>query len=345
MLRQLICAAFCSLPISAYAQDPPAQPVAPTTVREPLELVQYRQKFESELAQRLIPAKEIYVAKLKELELKRSLGEDYDGALRAKLKRLAVMGGGDAASAGRSVEGEISLPLSRGRRSGYSINYDIKRGALTGFTSPGQHITWDVMKVTPGLYRVLFSYGCGDSGASDDSKEKDEKKDEKKGKEKGGKTGGSFTFEEDTNLGTGEDRLLRHTVYPTGGWDKMVTRNIGRLRLTGTTSTLKLTALKPGSLGLMALRRIRLIPYTEEDSLVDGGSNALDTLRAKYGQKVEELVAEEFDNYVADLKALEEKLAEADRIREALAVKATRNEFELKMKNPGRAIKEIVAPE
>ena len=322
----------------AFSQDTPAEPIAPTSVREPLELVQYRDKFESELAQRLTPAKDTFISQLKELELKRSLGEDYDGALRAKLKRLAVSGGGSSsAAAGGSVEGEISLPLSRGRRSGYSISYDTKRGALTGFTSPGQHITWDVMKVTPGLYRVQFSYGCGAPRPA-----------EKSGKsgisKKRGTTGGSFTFEEDTNLGTGEDRLLRHTVYPTGGWDKIVTRNIGRLKLTGTTSTLKLTALKPGSEGLMALRRIRLVPYTEEDSLADGGTNALDNLRAQYGMKVQELVAEEFEDYVADLKALEEKLAEADRIREALAVKAARSEFELKMKNPGVATKEIVSP-
>ncbi len=321
------------------AGPPPDAPPATTTVREPPELARFRDKFEAELEQRLEPAKESYITSLKNLERKRALGENYDGALRAKRQRLAISGGDPAGLGADTPPGEIVLPLNRGRRSGSSLRYDKTRGAMTGFETSGHYITWDVMKVTPGLYRVLMSYGCADGGKV---KARDK---EGKMRERSVDTGGSFTFEEATNLGTGEDRILRHTVYPTGGWDKVVTRNIGRLRLTGTTSTLKLTVLEPEAGGLMALRRIRLVPYTAGESLAgDGAGTPLAKLRAQYAEKVTELVGEEFERYVSDLKALEERLAAEDRVRDALSVKAARTEFERQATNPSAAATSIISP-
>ncbi len=326
-----------AIALAACAQVSLAQtPAAPTkkpSVRMSPELLRYREKFEAALTQRLEPAKDAYTGGLRELELQRALSEDYEGALRAKSKRLAVAEATRDAGE-RDAPDNITLPLSQGRRHGSSIHYDSKRSALTGFSSPGQFITWDVMMVKPGIYRVLFTYGCGKTKiGAPDSKDKDNDND-------GPTTGGSFTFEEDTNLNTGEDRLLRHTVYPTGGWDKLVTRNIGRLRITGTTSTLKLTTLEPLADGLMALRSIRLMPYVEQGS----PGNPLTKVRRQYNEKITELVADEFERYIADLKDLEEQLAIADRIRETLAVKAERTKFERQTKDPAKATRKITTP-
>ena len=333
ILSAAILSAGLAPPSWAQGNDPLAPSTTPTTVKEPPELVRLRETFEEQLAQRLDAPKEAYLEKLKNLEGKRALLGEYEGALRVQRKRKAVGGSLVTAAGETKVAGEIELDLARGRRSGSSLNFDRVRSSLMGFEKAGHHIIWDVMKVKPGLYRVLVTYGCADATTAS-------RRDEfGRLRETELTTGGSFTFEEATNLNTGEDRLLRHSVFPTGGWDKVVTRNIGRLRLTGTTSTLKLTALAPNEGGLMALRKIRLIPYTADEAGVDGGSlSALDRVRTQYRLKVKELTAKEFGGHIAKLKELEESLAAADRIRDALAVKTARIEIERQAAEPAAAV-------
>ena len=325
---------------AAAGQIPEAggQPETPIAVEDPPELINLRETFEQQLQTRIEPGKQRYILKLKALEDERAKNSDYDGALRVQRKRVAVAGTTTTAGGETKVIGEINLDIARGRRSGSTLHYDSTREAMMGFERSGHSLTWDVMKVKPGLYRVLVTYGCADSspvtvrnptgrGAGRISKVP---------------TGGSFTFEEATSLNTGEDRVLRHTVFPTGGWDKVVTRNIGRLRLTGTTSTLKFVALNPHRGGLMALRRIRLVPYDADTSAGGGGiGNPLEKLRSQYQEKVAELTGGEFEKYIADLKNLEERLAAADRIRDALAVKATRSEIERQATNGAAAVKAL----
>ena len=335
--------AMLALPLfvpSAAAQIPEVggQPETPIAVEDPPELIRLRETFEQQLQTRIEPGKQSYLLKLKALEDERAKNGDYEGALLVQRKRVAIAGTTTTAGGERKVIGEINLDIARGRRSGSTLHYDSTRKAMMGFKHSGHSLTWDVMKVKPGLYRVLVTYGCADScsvtvrnptgrGANRTSDVS---------------TGGTFTFEEATSLNTGEDRVLRHTVFPTGGWDKVVTRNIGRLRLTGTTSTIKLVALNPHPGGLLALRRIRLIPY-DADGMAGGGGigNPLEKLRSQYQEKVAELTGGEFEKYIADLKNLEERLAAADRIRDALAVKATRSEIERQAANGAAAVKAL----
>lgn len=329
--------ALCMLGLSLMlsAQDPPPAS-APPAVEEPPELVQYRAKFEQELAERLEPARTAYAKALKDLETQRAAAEDYEGAARAQRKRSTVEGIVSADSAGISSEisGAIEVELARGRRSGSSISYDSKRGALTGFERAGQHITWETMKVTPGLYSVLVTYGCAAEATGRERDDKGKWKDTKVA------TGGSFTFEEATNLTTGEDRVLRHTVYPTDGWDKLVTRNIGRLNLTGTTSTLKLTALEPAPGGIMHLRRLRLLPVSA--TAADNPENPLVKLRTQYQTKANELAADTISAQIARLKAMEESFATQERLRDALTVKGKRVELEKQASEPASVLRNLI---
>ena len=325
------------LALVATGQEIPVEP-APDRVEEPPDLIQLRKTFEAELEARITPAKEAYLKELTKLEGKRALLEDYQGAIRVKRTRLAIEGTLGRNAAGEIVPGEIDLPVSRGRRSGSSLNYDTKRGALTGFEKAGHQITWDVMKVQPGPYRVLVTYGCAVETVI-------QERDDIKGKlrETILKTGGSFTFEEETNLSTGDDRVLRHTVFSTGSWDKIVTRNIGRINITGTRATLKLTAHEPNPGGLMALRNLRLVPYQVTAEAMS--TDPLGELQAKYRAKVDELTAADFQDYIASLKALEDLLANSDRLRDALAVKAERAEVErLAARGTSAAARTIVSP-
>ncbi len=317
-------AAVCGASMAA-AQIPaaPGADAAIATVAEPEELVELRTAFESQLESRSAPARKRLVDALRQLERSRADRGDYEGARRAQRRRQSIERAARAAPSSPAepqAPGQVEIALRSGRRTGSSLHYDAARDALVGFGKSGHSVTWDINSVQPGDYRVLVTYGCADFTLQSD-------------RVSGGATrtvelttGGSFTVEEATSLATGEDRVLRHTVYPTGGWDKTVTRNIGRLRLTGTTSTVKLSALAPEPGGLMALRRLRLVPVDARGQA--GGSHPLDELKSRYGAKVAEITGDDFRDHIEALRRLETSLAGSDRLRDALAVKAERERIE-----------------
>lgn len=299
---------------------------------ENVKLTEYRKTFESELEKLLTPLKEDAIRKLKVLESQRAIRKDYEGAIRARDRRLGIADEGiPPRELETTEENVIRLKMAEGRTAGNTVMLDRRRNAIVGFKRPGHSVSWDIMKLRPGWYKVLAEYGCAEPYVeSRTEKEKEAGTTEPNVR----KAGGTFRFFEDTSLLTkGSDPVIK-TVVPTGGWDRLVKRNIGKLKITGTRATLKLEVVEAENEGIMYLRGIELIPTVapgEESVALGDGSDApgkLQTLREKYQKEVASQTREALVAYVADLKNSEEKFVTAEDLDGALAARKERERVE-----------------
>ena len=333
MIRRVLISVLA--PSLAYAQQ--------AVVEEPPQLAEYREAFEAQLAERTKPLTAAYVRSLENLENVRAIREDYEGALRAKRRRMQLQGEIEVAAPVETsdVEGTIILPLAKARLSGNTVTYDDKRGALVGFKRPRHSATWEIIKVTPGWYKVLTTYGCADS--YQEKTPKRDRSDSSKPSSVEMKAGGVFAFYEDTNLIKDTSPPIRKTVVSTGGWDKLVTRNIGKLKLTGTTSTLKLEALEAENLGIMYLRQLKLVPDVAPGTTVSLSADdvlpaELRDLREQYRKQVELEIKDSIEAYLVELKEIEERYQQASKLEEAVATRAERERVEMLLFDPALVI-------
>ncbi len=313
-------------------------------VGEPEALTELRSAFESQLELSVAPLRDAYVRELANLESVRAIREDYEGAIRARDVRERVEGRSSSekkteAAGDDEVSGTISLPMDGGLISGNTISYDAIRHALVGFRKARHAVTWNVLKVTPGWFEVIATYGCAESGI-----EKTERRPRPDVAEPATtKTGGVFAFYEDTNLLKDTSPPLRRTVVPTGSWDKLVTRNIGKLKLTGTTATLKLEAVEPGEDGLMALRSLKLVPSDEPgagkvEGAVSSEPEGLRELREQYREQVDAELKNRIALYVRELKALEESYTSESKLEAALEARSERMRAQSLLEDPAAVL-------
>lgn len=294
-----------------------------------------RQTFETELEKRLIPLKDEALRKLVVLENQRAIRGDYEGAIRARDRRLAITDrSGDEEEEGLEEEGAIELSMSEAQMSGNSILYDRRRDALVGFRKAGHTASWDVLGITPGWYSVLATYGCAEPFRARRVKDDPAAGDEER------RSGGTFRFFEDTALMSDGSQPLEKTVTPTGGWDRLVKRNIGRLKITGNRTTLSLEVVEAENEGIMFLRKITLAPTfgpEEMGSFLPGGNDAptkLRALREQYNNQVETITTPAIQIYIEALRKLEEEFTKAERLDEALASRGERERVEGRLPEP-----------
>ena len=136
-------------------------------------------------------------------------------------------------------------------------------------------------------------------------------------------------------------------VKSTGGWDRVVVKDLGTLALKGGTSQLKLTVRSAHTLGLMYLYEIRLVPVAPAAAGANGpppGSKdpglpkALLTLSGAFcgnlGRSAERAIAD----YIAGLKALEAALIKSDQLAAAKEVQVERVAAEELLVDPRRLL-------
>ncbi len=298
-------------------------------------LTEYRKTFESELEKRLEPLKNDAVRRLEILEKQRAVGEDYEGAMRARDRRIGITGGGPSplAAVEKEEEGVITLKMTSARTAGNTVMLDRRRNAIVGFKKKGHSASWDVMNVKPGWYKVLATYGCAES-----FEERVLRKNDDDPSQVTRRAGGTFRFYEDTSLITQGSEPIVKTVVPTGGWDRLVTRNIGKLKITGTRTTLTLEVMQAEDQGIMFLRGIRLVPTVapgEESVALASGADApakLQSLREQYEKKIAAVTRGTVDTYVSNLKQIEEKFIADENLDGALAARKERERMETRMK-------------
>ncbi|MEM9478270.1 MAG: hypothetical protein AAGA58_01270 [Verrucomicrobiota bacterium] len=292
-------------------------------------LTSLRLTFESELEKRLLPLKDEAVQKLIVLEHQRAIREDYEGAIRARDRRYVITGDRAADEEEKSSEeGAVDLIMEEAQTSGNTVGYDRRRDALVGFQKPGQSVTWDISSIEPGWYKVMVTYGSAEPfrarKVKDDAAAGDEER----------RAGGTFRLYEDTALLSGGSEPLIKTVTPTGGWDRLVTRNIGRLKITSNRATIKLEVVEAENEGIMFLRKISLVPTAAPDDMAafqPGGDDAptqLRTLREQYAEQVDTATASAIENYIETLKEKETELTAAEKLDEALAARSERERAE-----------------
>lgn len=274
------------------------------------------------------PVTDSFIKNLESLENVRAIREDYEGARRAKERRIQLSGESlpaDEVEVNAGVEGMIELEMKLARLSGSSIAYDSRRGALTGFKKPRHSAHWDLIKVEPGWYKILVTYGC--SAPYREKADRASRSDDNTPVEM--EAGGTFTIAEETGLIADISPPVTKTVVSTGSWDKLVTRNIGRIKLTGTTTRVKLEVVTAKNLGIMYLHSLKLIPDASGDAgsqLAEDASQPkkLRDLRDQYRVQVEGNIKQTIEAYIRELKLLEEGYANESKLEEAVAVRSER---------------------
>jgi hypothetical protein len=313
-------------------------------VGEPEALTDLRSAFETQLESAVSPFRDAYVRELANLESVRAIREDYEGAVRARDVRLRMEGVESGTTADGTPKNGISgdvieLKMASALISGNTISYDSTRGALIGFKKPRHSATWNLIKVVPGWFDVIATYGCADSRTVRIERRT---RDEAPASEEL-KTGGTFAFYEDTNLLKDTSPPIRRTVVSTGSWDKLVTRNIGKIKLTGTTATLKLEAVDPGNDGIMYLRSLKLVPAAEPGAgggLVSDADTpeSLNELRNQYRLQVESELKDQITAYVRELKELEDRYTAETQLEEALEARSERMRAQALLDDPAAVI-------
>jgi len=315
------CAASTAIAAAAaLAQGPVAAPVEP-----PAKLAEYRDAFEKAVASRSAPARDQFASALQELARARAAVGDYEGAIRARDRRSELLDNSGPVAAAPAQEGEIVIDLPSGSRAGSGLKYDLKGKKIVGFTRDNQSIRWDLNKTKPGVYSALVTYSCGDPVAATFGRSPT-------------LTGGSFTLEEATELSTVVSPPLRRTVLPTGGWNKTVTRNIGRISVTGSRMTLQLAVKTAHPGGLMHLYGIRLVPVSPDAATGSNpGDNSpaeLASLRAVFRSASLAKSAPLVTAYGMRLRAMREALSAANDLEGAYAVQKEFIDAEKLSKDP-----------
>jgi len=285
------------------------------------------------------PVTDSYIGSLESLENVRAIREDYEGALRAKTRRLQLQGNGGSAAAEPDVteltDGTLELEMKEALRSGSSISYDTRRGALVGFKKPKHFVYWDLFKIEPGWYKILVTYGC--SAPYKQKKERKNRFDDDTPVDM--EAGGTFTISEETGLITDTSPPVSKTVVSTGSWDKLVTRNIGRIKLTGTTSRVKLEVVSAKNLGIMYLHDLKLIPDNTGDANSDISADSdlpekFRNLRNQYRTQVDMTLRSTIEAYISELKKLEEVYAKENNLEDAVKVRSERMRVEPLLTDP-----------
>lgn len=280
------------------------------TVQAPPKLAEFREAFEKAVAERSAPAKADFAAALELLARTRAQAGDYEGAIRARDRRRELIDGSAAAGTADSDprEGELVVDLARGSRTGSGLKFDARGNKVTGFDKTSQTITWDLSNTSPGMYSAFVTYSCGVGGTSASTGNTIA-------------TGGIFTLSEATGLSTTTSSPpLRRTVLPTGGWNKTVTRNIGKISVTGSLLRLQLKVLKAEPGGLMHLYGIRLVPASSDGDAGSGEPAELSELREKFRTAIANQSAPLIMAYGAALSSLLEQLTDSNQLEAAFDV-------------------------
>ncbi|MFT4547421.1 MAG: hypothetical protein ACI8XO_000806 [Verrucomicrobiales bacterium] len=241
----------------------------------PDRLADFRETFEKAMATRSIPASQTFASGLEALMRARSQRGDYLGAIRARDRRVRLLAEASTAASqnidGTSRKDEVIVDIASGTRSGSGIKLDSKNQKLIGLSKTSQQITWDLSSMKPVSYRVIVTYSCGEPKKDSDGETI--------------ATGGAFTLVEATGLNTGASEPLSRNVESTGGWDKPITRNIGKLKVSGSLLKLVLSISKSEPGGLMHLHGMKLVPdldVTAEEEAVEKSSVELEALHERF---------------------------------------------------------------
>lgn len=303
-----------------------ATSMAQTVVAPPPKLADFREAFESAVETRSSPARESFAAALAELMRSRADHGDYEGAIRARDRRLELLASKPEATGDpASREGEIAIDLPSASRSGSGLKYDVRESKFVGLTKDNQSLLWEISKTVPGVYSAIVTYSCGEPEIDPDT-------------EAPIKTGGSFTLAETTNLTTSGSEPLVRVVVPTGGWDESITRNIGKITVTGTRLNLQLSVDQANPGGLMHLYGIRLVPF--DDGLGTGGSAGAETpeelavLRERFRLAITPKTSPIIMSYGTALREILDNASVATQLEEALEAQAAFTTAEKLSKDP-----------
>ena len=291
----------------------------------PQEIEDYREAYDKAFAELSAPAREKFAKALHSLETERAAAGDYLGAIRARDRRLELLGrqpGPDSPPnpdpGPAHDEGVIEVSLGAANRTGSGVRFDQRGGKLSGFKE-GRSIRWDLNNTEPGEYSVVVTYSCGGLEFTSRGFEQ--------------VAGGVFALWQQTNLTIGAPEELRRTVVSTGGWNKTITRNIGKIRAESNRMTLVLTAKKVAPGGLMNLYGLRLVPVTGgRDPVANLGDPTLPpelaALREKFRAAVATKTAGLIAGYGMKLRERREQATEANDLDAALDAQAAYAEAE-----------------
>ena len=307
-------------PTKVQAQAPGAA-IAP-----PPKLAEFREAFETAVEARSAPALKRFADGLAELARSRAEHGDYEGAIRAR-DRLAelMLSKPEATGDPASREGEIVVDLASANRAGSGLKYDVREGKIIGFTKNSQSLRWEFSKTVPGIYSAIVTYSCGEPETKPDTGVTIS-------------TGGRFTLAETTNLTTSGSEPLVRRVAPTGGWDKSITRNIGKITVTGSRLTLALTVDQAAPGGLMHLYGIRLIPVIDSSGTSASGADQtpaeLAELREKFRNAIAPNTSPVIMRYGTALRSMLESASGAPQLENALQVESAFEAAEKLSKDP-----------
>ncbi len=241
-----------------------------------------------------------YAKALTSLETQAIEADDYDTALSAQQRRLKIV----EYYSNRNLDSSngIVLKPADGKISG-AVALIKSENTLAFLRTSGGSATWDVSKITPGIYTVSIVCGVGDIDPE----------------LAGDKPGNEIEFGEVTNLIGADIAKLGLTLESTGGWNEFKVFTLGDIKLSRITTrfAIKASALH-GTGGLMRLQEIRLTPALPilnqpDTEVMTATLRELEEIRTAHQEKLKELEQPVLSNYLSKLTALsDERIAKND---------------------------------
>lgn len=273
----------------SHAQDAPPAP-------GPGELSQLRQQARQQTITASATLTEQYIKALAALEQEAAASGDYERALQAQQRRGTLA---QIQSLATLANGIVLKP-SQARLVG-AVSHDSASDTLGPWRSASNSATWDVTKITPGVYEVIVTYAVAPFGTPS-------------GRNTPGfdaRTGGEFEFFEVSNLAGASQNRRTSVVTNTGGWNNFKTATLGTFQLTRTTASFCLRITRAnGDGGVMHVKDVRLNPAVASPTLTqDTPSDPVNTLHEVYQLKLKAIATPIISSYI---EAIQTRLNEAN---------------------------------
>ncbi len=316
-------------PLKVSAQSPPPPPPTIKPIVEAPELTQLRQQYLQRAMTSSHTLTDQFTNALLNLERDLAANGNYDQALIAQQRRLALLESYRNAFADSSLANAIILKPNKAKTIG-SVTFDKADDLLTGWKNVGSLASWDVLQVSPGLYDIAITYSAGavtDSPARITAP----------GQTTDLSSGGELEFFEDTSLSGANLNHRTSEVQPTGDCNTFNTIQLPPMQLQRTNArfTLKATRLR-GYGGLMSLKEIRLTPAKAAATAeaTASTSDEFAKLHDDHVTRIKTIATPITDIYLASLKSLEADLTAKNDPDGVSAIQAEASRIKLWLENP-----------
>jgi len=297
------CSIFLSLLTAVASGQTPPAPAADAA--EELPALRARMAESLTVADRAVTAR--WIAALGELEKSRAAAGDYEGAVRARLRREQAQ----AAASSEDGRAAVLLPVKTAIGKGPGVHISDDQSAAMIKTS-GAFVEWDLPGECNGWYEVRLTHAV--NGRHDRSGEISPVAGPIPASFRGRRNdpdyspprvGGWVAFQ-NVNTHNRSDSVLRRELVSTGGWNEWRTVALGHIQLPpARIARLKLTGEEVAPEGLMNFRQLELVPISAPAPA--GGEARLAALRETFKKTFRTQSTGSIATYRTALTALEQQ--------------------------------------